>query len=229
MANILITGANRGIGLEFARQYGEAGDRVFATCRHPDEARELQHLVERSKGRVTVHALDVTSDESVAATASELANETVDILINNAGMGAGRGLHGRVDYDVWEVLLRVNTIGPHRVSLAFRPHLMKSKKRVIVTLSSVLGSIATNLAANSTYSSSKAAVNRVMHRLATEWRDDGFVIVLLHPGWVKTDMGGPNATLDVEESVAGMRRIMANLQPADSGRFLNHHGTDIPW
>ena len=229
MANILITGANRGIGLEFVRQYAKDGARIFATCRNPAKASELHKIAAASGARVSTHALDVTSADSVSAAAKELASEPIDILINNAGLGAGRNLHGHVDYDIWDAILHVNTIGPFRVAQAFREHMLKSKTRMVITLSSALGSIALNYQGNHTYRSSKAAVNRVMHALSSEWQGDGFLVVLLHPGWVKTDMGGPNATLPVEDSVSGMRKVIAGLKPKDNGRFLDYTGKEVPW
>ncbi|MGQ0741023.1 MAG: SDR family oxidoreductase [Alphaproteobacteria bacterium] len=229
MTRILITGSNRGIGLEFARQYDAEGARVFATCRHPENAEALNAIAGRPRGHVSVHRLDVTSDAQTEALADSLHAETIDILINNAGLGIGRNARGGVDYALWEELFRVNTIGPLRVARAFRDHLLKSPEKKIITITSTLGSIALNHATNYPYASSKAAVNRVMHSLSAEWRNDGFTVVLLHPGWVKTEIGGPNATLDVANSVAGMRKVIASLSRADNGQFLDYAGRELPW
>lgn len=229
MTNILVTGANRGIGLEFARQYGEEGVRVFATCRDPAKAHELNEIAERSKGHVTVHALDVSNNELVSRLANELKDPPIDILINNAGVAGRWSSVSEPDYALWEETLRVNTIGPLRVTFAFRPHLMKSKVRKVIIISSGMGSTAESEGGSYAYRSSKAAVNNVMRTLSVDWRKDGFIFALLCPGWVKTDMGGPNARLEPRESIALMRKIIAGLQPADSGRYLNRHGKDIPW
>ncbi len=229
MTSVLITGSNRGIGLEFARQYAQEGMRVFATCRDPASATELQEIARASAGRVSVHSLDVTSDQSVSAAAQALAGEPLDILINNAGLGAGRNLKGHVDYAVWDMILQVNTIGPYRVAQAFRSNLMKSQTRIVVTLTNTLGSLTLNYHGNHTYRSSKAAVNRVMRALSSEWQEDGFRVVLLNPGWAKTDMGGPNATLPAQDSVAGMRKVIANLSPDENGRLLDYAGKEVPW
>jgi NAD(P)-dependent dehydrogenase (short-subunit alcohol dehydrogenase family) len=176
-----------------------------------------------------VHALDVADDASIERAAAELQREPIDILINNAGIAGRWGSLAEPDYKGWEDTFRVNTIGPFRVTYAFRPHLLKSKVRKVITISSGMGSTAESEGGSYAYRSSKAAVNNVMRTLAADWRGDGFIIVLLHPGWVKTDMGGPTARLAPGESIAAMRKIIARLELYDTGRFISYRGTDIPW
>jgi NAD(P)-dependent dehydrogenase (short-subunit alcohol dehydrogenase family) len=228
MVSVLLTGANRGLGLEFVRQYADEGVRVFACARNPADAGELAELAAGSNGRVTVHALDVTDEREVAALARALAAETIDILINNAGIDGGMS-HGVPDYAVWDEVFRVNTIAPYRMALAFRSHMEKSKVPKLVAISSRLASITNAKGYAMDYGASKAALNHVMRSLAARWGKDGFIVVSLSPGWVRTDMGGEGAPLTPRESIAGMRKVIAGLKPSDNGRFLGHRGEELPW
>jgi NAD(P)-dependent dehydrogenase (short-subunit alcohol dehydrogenase family) len=225
---VLVTGANRGIGLEFVRQYAADSDRVFATARYPERAAELNKIAAGSDGRVTVHSLDVTDESEVTELAAALSGERIDILINNAGID-GAMSNGMPDYAAWAEVFRVNTMAPYRVALAFRPHLKKSKSPRLVNISSRLASIALTRGHAMDYSASKAALNHLMRALSIRWNKDGIVVVVLSPGWVKTDMGGAGAPLTPRESIAGMRRVIAGLTRADSGRFLGHEGEELPW
>lgn len=226
MATVLVTGANRGIGLEFVRQYAKDGARVLAGCRDPEGAQELRQLAAPSE-RVQVHRLDVADGKSIDALARELRHEPLDILINNAGIIGTRS--GPMDYDLWEQVLKVNTIGPFRMAQAFRPNLVKGDTRKIVTITSGMGSTATNSGGHHAYRSSKAAVNNVMHGLAADWGHDRFIIVVVSPGWVATDMGGRGAPVSPAESVSAMRRLIGGLKRSDNGRFLDHNGHELPW
>ena len=226
MTSVLITGANRGLGLEFARQYAEDGARVFACCREPTRAPELNRLA-ATHSNVSVHAMDVADGAAIDALAQSLKPEPLDILINNAGIiGAeGRG----IDYALWEEVFRVNTIAPFRIAEAFRDNLKKAKTRKIVTITSGMGSTANSGGGYYDYRSSKAAVNNVMHGLAQDWAGDGFVIVVVSPGWVATDMGGRGAPLKPKDSVSAMRKLIARLSASDNGRYLDYRGNEIPW
>jgi NAD(P)-dependent dehydrogenase (short-subunit alcohol dehydrogenase family) len=230
MPSVMITGASRGIGLEFARQYAADGWRVYACCRTPAKAAELRALSQRhGGGEVSVHALDVDDDASVQAAARELQGASFDVLINNAGINPHRdtGLGG-IDYAAWERCLRTNVLGPVRVAEAFAGRLAGEKK--LITISSRMGSIAENGASNAIiYRSSKAAVNMAMKGVANGLADRGVIVVSFHPGWVKTDMGGPGAALEIPDSVRQMRKAIAGLGVADNGGFLNYDGSPIPW
>ena len=228
MPSILITGANRGLGFEFARQYGADGWRVFATCRHPIAAAALQELA--TAGVVRIIALDVTNLESVRQAATQI-EEPIDIVINSAGIGGKRDQKtGNVDYESWREVLNVNTMGPLRVTEAFVDHLARSERKLVVTITSGMGSITDNTSgASIPYRSSKAAVNMVMRTVALDLAPRGITAVVINPGWVKTDMGGPNATLTPTESVTAMRRLIGKLGPAQSGKFFNHDGREYPW
>jgi NAD(P)-dependent dehydrogenase (short-subunit alcohol dehydrogenase family) len=170
MSIALITGANRGLGLEFAQQYLADGWQVYAACRDPASASELRRLAKNSKGKLRILAMDVTDPASIDATATELDGQTVDLLLNNAGVfGPGGQIIGNIDYDAWAEVLAVNTIGPMRVSEAFVEHVARSDRKLIVTLTSGMGSIADNTSGGSiAYRSSKAAVNMVMRSLAID-------------------------------------------------------------
>ena len=224
---VLITGANRGIGLELARQYTAAAWRVIATCRNPVGLGELARL----PGAIEVHGLEVTDAAQTTALARELDGTAIDVLINNAGIyGPKKYNLDEVDEEAWGQTLRINVMAPLRISTAFTPHVAASAQRKIVTVTSKMGSIGDNASGGSyIYRSSKSAVNAVMRSLSHELYDQGIIVALLHPGWVKTDMGGPNALISLEQSVTGMRRVIANLDREQSGSFLNYDGTEIPW
>lgn len=230
MPNILITGASRGLGLEFCRQYAVDGWHVYAGCRTPERAEALNALAADSGGRVRPFGLDVDHDDSVAAAGRELADATLDIVINNAGVVGSRGASlGSMDYESWQQTLNTNVLGPMRVAEAFADRLHKTGEQKLVTISSRMGSI-TEAAPNAMiYRSSKAAVNMVVKCLSIELARRGVIAVTFHPGWVQTDMGGAGATLTPKESVSSLRRVIAGLGPGDNGRFLDYDGSPISW
>ena len=227
MPTVLITGASRGLGLEFTRQYAADGWRVYAPCRDPAGAKDLAAV----KGDVSADTLDVDDPSQVAALAKKLSGEPIDVLINNAGIFGPKDLtRDNVDYDAWGRVFRTNVMGPLAVSSALLSNVENSEGKSIATVTSRMGSIGDTTGGEEyIYRSSKAAVNMVMTCLANELAGDGVKVVLLHPGWVKTDMGGPDAAIDAKESVTGMRAVIAGLKESDSGGFLNYDGTEIPW
>ena len=226
MANVLITGANRGLGLEFARQYAADGDRVFATCRDPAGATELAAV----DGDVTVYPLDVTVLSQISALANALDGEAIDILVNNAGALSSGQRAGGIDYAAWVDEFRVNTMGPIAVAQAFLPHLERGTERRMAFISSVLASIGANAeGAYTLYRSTKAGLNAAVKSLAVDTATKGTIVLLLHPGWVRTDMGGPRAAIDPATSVRGLRHQIAAAGQQDSGRFMTYEGVEIPW
>lgn len=231
MKTVLVTGANRGIGLEFVRQYLADHWQVIACCRQPQQAAELQALA-RQFSALQIHALDVANHARIDGLAEELRQESIDVLINNAGVygdQSGRGF-GSLDYQRWLEVFRINTQGPVKMSEAFLPHVTRSQKKLIIALSSKMGSISDNTSGGCIlYRSTKAALNAALKSISIDLRPQGVGVLILHPGWVKTDMGGPNALITVEESVSGMRRIINRFQLADSGHFLDYTGKLIPW
>jgi NAD(P)-dependent dehydrogenase (short-subunit alcohol dehydrogenase family) len=230
MPSILLTGANRGLGLESVRQYRDAGWRVYACCRSPEKASELQAVVAASNGRVTIHALDVTDHARIEALAQELRTVPLDVLLNNAGIyGPNKMGLGHIDYRQWAEVFAVNTMAPMKMVECFVDHVARSERKIIVAVTSLMGSVAQNSGGHYLYRSSKAALNMVVRGLSIDLRSRHIIAVVLHPGWVQTDMGGPDAPLKAPESVRGMRGVIDRLCTEDSGKFLNYDGAEIPW
>jgi NAD(P)-dependent dehydrogenase (short-subunit alcohol dehydrogenase family) len=224
MATVLITGASRGIGREFARQYAADGWQVLACCRNPESMGEL------AGDGVSVHQLDVDDGASVAAARETIGEAAIDLLINNAGIIGARGAGlGSMDYTAFEACLRTNVLGPMRVAEAFVDCLARGEAGKLVTISSQMGSISRAGSNAMIYRTSKAAVNMLVKCLSGELRAKRIAAVVMHPGWVQTDMGGAGAALTPSDSVAAMRRVIAGLRLADSGRFLSYDGSEIPW
>ena len=221
MATILITGANRGIGLELARQYEAAGDTVIRTMRDPDKA-------EPEIG--TVLPLDVTDEASVEALAAALKGQAIDLLINNAGIaGPSRQSSTDMDFDGFAAVLDANVLGPLRVTQALLPNLRKARGARIAVISSKMGQLATALPGHVAYRASKAAVNKVFQVLATDLTAEGIAVAMLHPGWVRTDMGGAGADIDVATSAAGIRAVLDKLDMTTTGRFTTYAGEALEW
>jgi NAD(P)-dependent dehydrogenase (short-subunit alcohol dehydrogenase family) len=231
MPSTLITGANRGIGFEFARQYLADNWQVYAACRDPSSASELRRIADGSGGKLQVLSMDVSDLASVRAAAVELKGKPIDLLINNAGVGGPRGQTiGNINYETWTRVLDINTLGPMRVAEAFVDNVARSDRKLIVTITSGMGSIGDNTSGGAfAYRSSKAAVNMVMRSLAIDVAPRGITCVVINPGWVRTDMGGPNARLTAAESVAAMRRLIDKLGPAQSGKFFNYDTREYAW
>lgn len=232
MKTALITGCNRGIGLEFARQYAMDGWRVFACCRTPATADALNSLAHQYPGRIEVHALDVADHQQIERLSQTLASQPVDLLINNAGVyPPDRGdAFGRTDYAAWQHAFEVNTMAPLKMAEAFIRQVSRSELKTIVSITSKMGSIADNRGGGSyIYRSSKAGVNIVVKSLSIDLSPQKIIAIVLHPGWVKTDMGGPGALITAEQSVTGMRRVIGNLTLQDSGKFYAFDGQIVPW
>ena len=239
MPTVLITGAGRGLGLEFVRQYAADGWTVFAGVRDPARALDLATLVTAAKGRIGVHVLDVADHATIDALSGALAGTSVDVLINNAGtMGkqsfAGRGMaaqrFGQSDYDDWIHTFRVNALGAMKMAEVFADQVAASAQKKIVTLTSVIASIGSNnLGGLYAYRSTKTAANAIMKSMALDLARRGIIAVPLHPGWAQTDIGGPNAPLRPQHSVAGLRQVIAGLTKEKSGRFWQWDGMELPW
>jgi NAD(P)-dependent dehydrogenase (short-subunit alcohol dehydrogenase family) len=227
MPTVLVTSASRGIGREFVRQYAADGWRVLAACRHPETVgEELRAL----GSGVRPIAMDVTDLASVEAVAAE-DDDPVDLLVNSAGVtGQHHDAPGTVNYLEWARVLDINTMGPVRVLDAFADRLAAAGDAKALTLTSGMGSIGdVGSGREMMYRTSKAAVNMAMRARALQLAPRGIVVAVINPGWVRTDMGGPGATIAPEESVTAMRGIIGKLTPADAGRFLNWRGGTYPW
>lgn len=227
MPSILITGANRGLGLVFAQQYARDGWRVYATCRSPDAATELNALAGPS---FSVHALDVTDQANIDAVRDELNGAALDVLLNNAGYIGHLNLGlNQTDDAEWLQEFRVNTLAPLRMAEAFLDNVVRGERKQILNISSIMASIEMADGGYYPYRATKAGLNAVMKNLATEVADRGVTVALFHPGWARTDMGGPDADVSADESVTALRAIFENLSPADSGKFFNYTGEEFPW
>ena len=221
MSTILITGAGRGLGHELVRQYAADGWRVIATVR--DAKAKLPAGVERQ-------VADVTDPKQVAALGKSLRGVPLDVLFCNAGISGKRGMAlGSFDYESWEEVLRVNVLGAAAVAEALLANVLAGERKVIAMMSSRLGSIAESSGMTLPYATSKAALNMLVKGLAAQLASKGVVVVALSPGWVRTDMGGASAPLAPETSVGNLRSVIAGLEQRDSGKFLSHDGSPIPW
>ncbi len=220
---VLITGANRGLGLEFARQYAADSWTVIGTARRPEQAEDLSAL------DVEVLQLDVTDRDSIAALAAALDGRPIDMLINNAGIFPRVSEIDNVDADDYLQTLAVNTLGPVLVTQAVMPNLRDGELKQVVNITSGLASIERNSGGYYGYRESKAALNMFTATLAAELGDDGFICLAIHPGWVRTDMGGADATLSPEESVTGMRAVIGELTPEHNGRYFGFDGSEVAW
>ncbi|MBO9581257.1 MAG: SDR family oxidoreductase [Sphingobium sp.] len=223
MATILITGANRGIGLELARQYAAAGDRVIRTMRGHDKAGE-------TVGETI--PLDVTSDASAAALAEMLKGRPVDLLINNAGVigpDPAKQTSTAMDFAGFLGALDANVLGPLRVTQALLPNLRAANAAKVAVISSQMGQLSSQHSGFIAYRASKAAVNKVFQCVAADLAGEGIAVAMLHPGWVRTDMGGAGADLDVSESASGIRKVLADLDIASTGRFKTWDGRTLDW
>ncbi len=221
---VVITGANRGLGLAFARRFSADGFQVIGTARRPDAADDLRAL------GVRIEQLDITDAQSVRRLAEAIGDAPVDILINNAGIGSRA--HALEDFDIDEAerIMQVNYLGPMRVTQALLPALRAGDRKLIVNITSTYGSIERNTRGGAYgYRESKAALNMFTRSLAAELEPHGFTCIVLSPGWVKTAMGGPNARLTPDESVDAMVKVIEGLSTEHSGSFFNHAGELVPW
>jgi NAD(P)-dependent dehydrogenase (short-subunit alcohol dehydrogenase family) len=229
MATILITGTNRGIGLEFVKQYLQRGETVLATCRDPESAAELKTLAAANEA-LTVLKLDVADSASIAAFPEQLGDSAVDVFINNAGIYGPREGFGKLAESDWAEVFRVNSSAPIILTQTIIDSLRKGADKKLVYITSKMGSIDDNQGGGSyIYRSSKAALNAAVKSLSIDLADEGFKATVLHPGWVRTDMGGPNGLIDTQTSVNGLIGIIDDLGHDGSGCFYAYDGATIPW
>ncbi|AXB32007.1 SDR family NAD(P)-dependent oxidoreductase [Vibrio campbellii] len=225
---VFITGANRGIGLSLTELYLQQGDQVHATSRNLAESKELQALAS-TYTTLTLHELDVTNYPHVAQLAKEL--PAIDLLINNAGYYGPKGYgFGNTDVEEWRKVFEINTIAPLKLVEAFYPLLQAGSTKKIACISSKVGSMKENTSGGGyIYRSSKAALNSVVKSLSNDLTSEGFSVLALHPGWVRTAMGGPNALIEPQTSAAGLAKVIAQSTQKNSGQFINYDGTQLPW
>lgn len=226
MPSLLLTGANRGLGLALARRYAGRGWRVHACCRDPDRAHALRALA----GAVRLHRLELRDPSHHAALLDALGEEPLDVVIANAAVPGPPDSPADLDVGAWLETFHVNVIAPARLALALRPHLARSRLRRLVAITSLLGSIADNRTDGLlAYRSSKAALHMVWRSLAVAFAADGIICTLIHPGWVRTRMGGPAAPLSPEDSAAHIQDLIDRLGPEHNGAFLSWRGEPCPW
>ncbi len=225
---VLITGANRGLGLEFTKQYAADGWNVLACCRHPQQATALQALAS-VHSNIHIYNLDVANFAQIDTLALQLKDHNIDVLINNAGIYPSSSF-GDTNYDAWADGFKVNSMAPLKMAEAFVQQITKSQLKKIATITSKMGSLDDNTSGNSySYRSSKTAVNMVMKSLSIDLKPYGISVVTLHPGWVQTDMGGPNGLIDAPASVTGLRKVIDGLSLDNTGRFIAYNGSEIAW
>ncbi|MBS0540143.1 MAG: SDR family oxidoreductase [Proteobacteria bacterium] len=226
MPTVLITGAARGLGLDFTKQYAARGWKVLACSRSADGLKGI-------KGDIHHHALEVTDYKAVKALAAKLKGEAIDVLICNAGVGGSRGSTaqdlGAFEAEEWRRIFEVNALAPLMMAEAFADHVARSQQKKLVAISSIMGSVEKNGGGRYFYRASKTALNMEWSCLALDLAAKGIICLALHPGWVQTDMGGPTATLTIAESVPGMVQVIDGLKPSDNGRFLQYDGSALPW
>ena len=227
MPTVLITGANRGLGLEFAKQYAADGWSVIATCRNPIGVGELAQI----EGDIAVYGLDVNNPPSLDRFVADLDGRAIDVLINNAGVYGPKGITAKdVTVEDWMPVMQTNMMAPLFLARALLDNVAKGDRKLIVNISSVMGSVENGAGGSEyIYRSSKAALNMVMACYAQEIADTGVAVVMFHPGWVQTDMGGASATLTPTQSITGLRASIEKLSFADTGKFMNYDGTPMSW
>lgn len=232
MPTILVTGSNRGLGLEWVRHYADKGWQVLATCRNPELAKDLKQLAYQFPN-IVIHPLDITHADQISMLAKTLSGTSIDLLINNAGVyfekWAQDGL-AKIDYQDWEESFRTNCLGAVRVTESLYKNVAMSEKKLVVAITSHMGSIAdiTN-PYDYAYRSSKSALNTTMKGMSLELKQYGVGMLLLHPGWVKTRMGGDNAPITPKQSVDGMAQLISKFTPPMSGQFYRYDGIQMPW
>lgn len=229
MPTVFITGANRGLGLEMVRQYSQEGWQVIACCRNPSEAETLHNLAHHNE-KVQIYALDVSDESAVYRLSQQLKSQTIDILINNAGVYVENANFGLVASDSWLQALRINTIAPLLIAQAFCEQIANSQLKILANISSAMGSIGLNTRGGSyIYRSSKAALNAVSRTLSIDLQPKNIIVIAFHPGWVQTDMGGEDAPLTPSQSISGIRRVLSAVSMKDSGSFLDYLGQSVPF
>ena len=225
MSNVLIIGANRGLGLEFAKQYSSNDHNVFATTRNRSDSKELNSIK-----NIKVFDLDLNSDESLVNFTQNISSQKIDILIHNAGIFSDEQLDDDLDINVWMNEMRINAIIPIILARKLKRNIEMGSNKKIIFISSQMGSIDDNSSGRFYfYRSSKSALNSAAKSLSIDWKEDGISILILHPGWVKTDMGGSSAKLEIPDSISQMIKVINDLNLTNSGSFINYAGEKLEW
>ena len=227
-STVLITGTNRGIGLKFAEEYSKLGWHVIATCRNPSHANKLNQLA-KDFGSIEIYPLEVSNSDQIHELADALKNKPIDVLINNAGIHRSCSL-GSIDKQAWLESFTINSIAPYEVTIHLLDNILQGSLKKVISITSKMGSIDDNTSGGSyIYRSSKTALNSIMRSLEHDLAHHGIATLTLHPGWVKTDMGGMGAWINVDESVAGMIKQIEKLNLSNAGRYVDYAGKKINW
>ena len=227
-STVLITGANRGIGLKFAEEYSKLGWHVIATCRNPSHANKLNQLA-KDFGSIEIYPLEVSNSDQIHELADALKNKPIDVLINNAGIHRSCTL-GSIDKQAWLESFTINSIAPYEITIHLLDNILQGSLKKVISITSKMGSIDDNTSGGSyIYRSSKTALNSIMRSLEHDLGHHGIATLTLHPGWVKTDMGGMGAWINVDESVAGMIKQIEKLNLSNAGRYVDYAGKKINW
>jgi NAD(P)-dependent dehydrogenase (short-subunit alcohol dehydrogenase family) len=227
-STVLITGANRGIGLKFAEEYSKLGWHVIATCRNPSHANKLNQLA-TDFGSIEIYPLEVSNSDQIHELADALKNKPIDVLINNAGIHRSCTL-GSIDKQAWLESFTINSIAPYEVTIHLLDNILQGSLKKVISITSKMGSIDDNTSGGSyIYRSSKTALNSIMRSLEHDLGHHGIATLTLHPGWVRTDMGGMGAWINVDESVAGMIKQIEKLNLSNAGRYVDYAGKKINW
>lgn len=239
MPTVLITGANRGIGLEFASQYAVEGWTVIACCRDPqgESSEELRKIADEASGRVALETMDMLDHDSIDAVAAKYEGTPIDVLLNNAGIigpvpiqdHLGAQHFGTIDYEVWDTVIRTNTFAPIKMAETFLENVLAGEQKKIITLSSTVGSFQEDVTPAFCYCTSKTAVTKAVQLLSEALKDKNVVAMAFCPGHVKTRMGVGGATVEIPDSVSGMRGLIAGFTMADTGTFRRFNGDTVAW
>ena len=236
MPTVLVTGANRGLGYEHVKQYAQKGWKVIACARNPKKATELENLKDKYDDNFIIEQLEVIDHPRIEELAEKYSNTSIDILINNAGTTGPLGVPGAMDYqkidsmdyEIWRDILEVNLISPFKVATAFHDHIAQSEKKLLIMMSSDLGSIEQNTFGGLySYRASKAALNIISKGMSVDWQD--LTVIALAPGWCKTYLGGEEAEIHPDESVENQQAMFEKIITSNSGMFLDRFGKEVPW
>jgi NAD(P)-dependent dehydrogenase (short-subunit alcohol dehydrogenase family) len=231
MGTVLITGTNRGIGLHLTNIFAENGWQVFACCRKPKKAEKLNEIAKKFNN-IEIYQLDVSDFDNIEALGKSLKDKKIDILLSNAGVyGNSKGqFFGNIDYKSFKETLKINTLAPLKLSEVFIKQVQSSEKKVIAIMTSMMGSITLNTDGKEfIYRVTKCAANMVVKCLANELKEKEISALAIHPGWVRTDMGGENAPVTPEESAKGIFNVLMNVDINSSGKFIDFQGKELPW
>ena len=236
MPTVFVTGANRGLGYEHVKQYAEKGWKVIACARNPEQAKELKELQKKHGENFIIEQLEVVDHNRIEELAEKYSDEAIDILINNAGTTGPMGVPGAMgyqkidsmDYQIWRDILEVNLLSPFKIATAFHKHVARSDKKILIMMSSDLGSVEqNNFGGFYSYRASKSALNIISKGMSVDWND--VTVIALAPGWCKTYLGGDEAEIEPAESVEQQQEMFEGIAAKDSGKFLDRFGKEVAW